>query len=463
MKAPILVVDDDEGILESCRMILEDEGHSVEVAHSGAAGLEILRQRSFALMLIDLRMPEMSGLEILEQARAADPDVLPIIITGYGTIESAVEAMKKGAFNYITKPFTAAQLMAAVDTALEYSTLLRDNASLREQLKRCCSLHRIVGQSASLESVLAIIAKVAPSDANVLVTGESGTGKELVAHTLHVNSNRCDKPFIAVDCAALPSTLLESELFGYEQGAFTGASQMKRGLFELADRGTLLLDEIAEMSAELQAKLLRTLQERSFRRLGGERLIRVDIRIIASTNRNLQAEVQDGRFRQDLLYRLNVVTINPPPLRDRQGDVARLTDYFLREFSRASGKSRVRIDPEALRALDRYRWPGNVRELRNVIERAVVLCEGDTVRVQDLPEDIQEQGRIGKQIPLATGYKTLHQQWLGYQGKQYLMGLLRQHHGNISAVAREAQLSRKSVYDLLRRFEIDPLQFHTQS
>lgn len=458
MKASILVVDDDEGILESCRMILEDEGHSVEVACSGPAGLEILRQRSFALMLIDLRMPKMGGLEVLDQARATDPDVLPIIITGYGTIESAVEAVKKGAFNYITKPFTAAQLMAAVNTAFEYGTLLRDNASLREQLKRCCPLHRIVGQSASLESALAMIAKVAPSDANVLVTGESGTGKELVARTLHANSKRCDKPFIAVDCAALPSNLLESELFGYEKGAFTGASQMKRGLFELADGGTLLLDEIAEMSTELQAKLLRTLQERSFRRLGGERLIRVDIRIISSTNQDLQVEVQHGRFRQDLLYRLNVVTINPPPLRDRLGDVARLTDYFLRGFSRAGGKSRVRIHPDALRALERYRWPGNVRELRNVIERAVVLCNGDTVCLRDLPEPIRQQAGVPERHHSGTSYKAAREQWVESQGKPYIEGLLRRHRGNISAVAREAQLSRKSVYEMLRRFEVDPRQ-----
>ena len=461
MSACILVVDDDEAILQSCRTILEDAGYVVEVAGGGEPGLARLRQHSFDLALIDLKMPGMGGLEMLEQATAIDPDLVAIIFTAYGTIESAVEAVKKGAFNYVTKPFTSGQLTAAVAKGLEHSRLLRENVRLRQELKQCCPVHHIIGRSAALEMALATVAKVAPSDANVLVTGESGTGKELIARALHTNSARSQGPFIPVDCAALPSTLLESELFGHEKGAFTGADHAKRGLLELADGGALFLDEIGELGPELQAKLLRTLQERIFRRLGGEQLIEVDIRIISSTSRDLNAEVQQGRFRLDLLYRLNVVSISLPPLRERPGDVAILVQHFLQEFSRAANRFRVAIIPEALRLLEQYRWPGNVRELRNVIERAVVLCDGESVRVRDLPDYIREQVRLAKRIRAAVGYKASREQWLESQGRQYLTALLRRHRGNISAVAREAQISRKSVYELLRRFEMDVREFQS--
>ncbi|MFQ5722946.1 MAG: sigma-54-dependent transcriptional regulator [Terriglobia bacterium] len=460
MMGRILVIDDDDAVLQSCRTILEDEGHKVEVASGGEVGLALLRRQSFDLALIDLKMPGQSGLEVLEQAAAIDPDLILVIFTAYGTIESAVEAVKKGAFNYITKPFTAAQLAAAVARGLEHSQLVRDNVRLRRELKQCCPLHAIIGRSPALEMVLNTTAKVAPSEANVLICGESGTGKELIARALHANSNRSPGPFVAVDCAALPSNLLESELFGHEKGAFTGAEQAKRGLLELAHGGTLFLDEIGELSPELQAKLLRTLQERSFRRLGGERLISVDIRLISSTNRDLNAEGQQGRFRQDLLYRLNVVTLPLPPLRERAGDVALLIQHFLQEFSRSAQKSCVRITPEAVRLLEQYHWPGNVRELRNVMERAVVLCEGDTVRLRDLPDYIRDQARRSRQIDAALGYRAAREQWVESRGRQYLTALLRRHHGNISAVAREAQISRKSVYELLRRFELDRRAFH---
>jgi transcriptional regulator with PAS, ATPase and Fis domain len=278
---------------------------------------------------------------------------------------------------------------------------------------------------------------------------------------LPANSARCKGPFVPVDCAALPSNLLESELFGYEKGAFTGAHQSKRGVLEQADGGTLFLDEIGELNPELQAKLLRTLQERTFRRLGAERLVSVNIRVISSTSRELNAEVQQGRFRQDLFYRLNVVTICLPSLRERQGDVGLLVHHFLQEFSVAAGKNNVRVTSEVLRLLEQYQWPGNVRELRNVIERAVVLCDGECVRVRDLPDYIREQARLGKQIHAAMGYKAARENWVESQGKQYLTTLLRQHHGNISAVARDAQVSRKSVYELLRRFDIDVREFQS--
>lgn len=459
MTVRILVVDDDEPILESCKTILEDEGYEVEVASRGGVGLGLLRHKSFDLALIDLKMPEMNGLETLEQAAALDPDLVMIIFTAYGTIESAVEAVKKGAFNYVTKPFTAVQLAAAVAKGVEHRKLLRDNLRLREQLKQCCPVHQIVGSSAALETVLATVAKVAPSEANVLVMGETGSGKELIARALHANSSRREGPFVAVDCAALPANLLESELFGHEKGAFTDAQQAKRGLLELAHCGTLFLDEIGELSPELQSKLLRALQERSFRRLGGEQLLSVNMRVISSTNRDLNKEVEQGRFRQDLLYRLNVVTLSLPPLRDRPSDVALLSQHFLQQFAQAANKSQFRISPEALRLLEQYRWPGNVRELRNVVERAFVFCEGNTIRVRDLPDCIRDRTRPGRQTHGAMGYKAAREQWLETQGKHYLTALLRRHHANISAVAREAQISRKSVYELLRRLEIDVQEF----
>ncbi len=461
LKGRILVIDDDQAVLQSCRTILEDEGHEVDVAPDGAEGLALLRRRPFDLALIDLRMAGMSGVQVLEQTTAIDPDLVAIIFTAYGTIESAVEAVQKGAFNYLTKPFTSTQLTTVVGKGLEHRFLRLENLRLRQELKQCCPAHQIIGRSPALELVLATLAKVAPSEANVLVTGESGTGKELVARSLHANSARCAGPFVPVDCAALPSNLLESELFGYEKGAFTGAHQAKRGVLEQADGGTLFLDEIGELDPELQAKLLRTLQERTFRRLGAERLVSVNIRIISSTSRDLNAEVQQGRFRQDLLYRLNVVTLCLPSLRERQGDVGLLVHHFLQEFSLAAGKNNVRITPEALRLLEQYQWPGNVRELRNVIERAVVLCDGENIRVRDLPDYIREQARLGKRIHAAMGYKAAREQWVASQGKQYLTALLRQHHGNISAVARDAQVSRKSVYELLRRFDIDLREFQS--
>ena len=459
LKGRILVIDDDEGVLESCRTILEDEGLEVETAASGEQGLDLLRHKSFNVALVDLKMPGMGGLEVLEKALELGVDLVVVLFSAFATVDSAVEAVKKGAFNYITKPYTSHQLIAAIAKALEYGALIRDNARLQQELDQCCLTHDIVGRSAELEFVLATVAKVAPSEANVLITGESGTGKELIAQAVHANSRRARGPFIPVDCAAMPFNLLESELFGHEKGAFTGADKGRRGLLEMADGGTLFLDEIGELNQELQAKLLRTFQERSFRRLGGERLIEVNIRIICSTNRDLLTEVEQGRFRQDLLYRLNVVTLLLPPLRDRKGDVPLLAQHFLQIFMQASGKPRLRITPEVMRLLERYQWPGNVRELRNVIERAVVLCSGETVRVRDLPDYIREQAKLGKQIEDAMGFKAAREQWMDTRSKQYLVALLRRHRGNVSAVAREAQISRKSVYELMRRYEIDPHEF----
>jgi DNA-binding NtrC family response regulator len=452
MSQRVLVIDDDEAVLQSCETILEDAGLGVTLAATPQAGLDLIRQNPFDLVLLDYKLPGLNGLEVLEQACKLDPDVVIIMFTGFGSFESAVQAVKSGAFNYITKPFTSAQLLAEVEKGLAQRRRLRGDISGLQHLEHCCPLHEIVGRSEALQKILATVSKVASSDADVLVIGPSGTGKELIARAIHANGPRRQKPFVPVDCAALPSNLLESELFGHEKGAFTGADQAKRGLLEMANGGTVFFDEIGEMNAELQAKLLRVLQERAFRRVGGEKLIDVSIRVVCCTNRDLEAEARQGRFRQDLLYRLNVVTIALPPLRERAGDVGILTQHFVQKFGRAANKGPVQISPDALQALERHDWPGNVRELRNVLERAIIMCEDHTIRLRDLPEVFRQ--RACEHLP--AGYKAVREQWVGGQGRQYLISLLRRHNGNVSAAAREAQISRKSLYELMHRLEIEP-------
>lgn len=456
MKKQILIIDDDRAVLQSCRHILTDEGYDVETATDGASGLELLKQRPFDLVLIDLKMPGMNGLETLEAAKRADPLVVAIIFTAYGTIQTAVEAIKAGAFNYITKPFKALELVVTVEKGLEHADLVRENVRLKEVISSRYRFENIVCKSKAMETTLMTLGKVAGSDVNVLITGESGTGKELAARGTHLSSKRADRPFVPVDCAAIPDNLLESELFGHERGAFTGADRRKRGLLEQADNGTLFLDEIGEMVPALQVKLLRTFQERSFRRLGGEKLISVDIRIISSTNRDLESEVQRGNFRDDLLFRLNVVHVRMPPLRERQGDVPLLCRHFLQKHRAHDGPEPTRIAPDAMKALETYHWPGNVRELENVVERALVLNDSGVIGVSDLPESLNRAVDLRRQTSGAGSYKEARAAWTESQGKQYFHDLLERHKGNVSSAAREAQISRKSFYQLLKKFDLFP-------
>jgi two-component system response regulator HydG len=389
MDAPhILVVDDEPGILESLAKIFEREGFRVTTTDSGEQGLELLRKDRVDVALADIMMPKMNGVELLRAVKAISPSIEVIMMTAFGTVENAVECMREGAYDFITKPLKRAIVVRSVQRALERRALLAENRVLREAM----STHapgEIVGQSEAMRRTLELVAQAAPSAATVLVTGESGTGKELLARYVHKASDRASGAFVAVNCGALPETLLESELFGHERGSFTGASERREGRFERATGGTLFLDEIGETSPAVQVRLLRVLQEGELERVGGQAVIKVNVRVVASTNRNLEEDVKAGRFREDLYYRLNVIRVQMPPLRLRHGDVPLLAQHFLALYAAKNKKSLRGFSEAALRALDAHGWPGNVRELENTIERAVVLCRTEVVGVDDLPEPLR--------------------------------------------------------------------------
>ncbi len=384
----ILVVDDEENMVHFLTKLLQSEGLEVEGVRSGAAALERLRERGFELVLTDLKLPDADGIEVLKLARERHPETVVIVITAYGTIESAIEAMRAGAYDYLTKPFRAGEILQVVNKALERVRLRREVVQLRQAVEQRFGLAGMVGKSATMREVYTKIERVAAARGAVLIQGESGTGKELVAKAIHFSSPRKSGPFVVIDCGAIPETLQESELFGHEKGAFTGALTTKKGLFEEAHGGGLFLDEVADLAPGLQAKLLRALQDGSIRRVGGTKTLHVDARLIAATNRDLAADVRDGAFREDLFYRLNVFPIFLPPLRERREDLPLLVDHFLDRVSRGSGKPPRQLSAEALRAMMAYHWPGNVRELEHAIERAVLLSEGEMITIHDLPPEI---------------------------------------------------------------------------
>jgi DNA-binding NtrC family response regulator len=388
-RGQIIVIDDDEGNRRSTELALRKDGYDVVSFASGAEGLDRLRQRGADLLVTDLRMPGMDGLHVLQEARAFDPGIGVLVITGYGSVESAVEAMKQGADDYLQKPVNLVELRKRVSAAVDKRRLAQEVARLRKRLEEKFSFGRIIGASPAMQHVLHQLALVAPTRSSVLIVGESGTGKELIANALHQHSPRKDARFVAVNCAAIPKDILESEMFGHERGAFTGAVQRKLGTFELADRGTLFLDEISELPMALQAKLLRVLEERSFMRVGGTETIHVDVRFIAATNSDLEARVAAGAFRSDLYYRLKVVTIVIPPLRERPEDVPLLAAHFFSTFKEENGRPDLALDPGVVETLRRARWDGNVRELRNLVESLVVLAPpgASRLRIEDLPEN----------------------------------------------------------------------------
>jgi two-component system NtrC family response regulator len=388
----ILIVDDEKNYLLVLSAVLEEEGYEVLTALSGPEALEIKKTSDLDLILTDMKMPGMDGIELLEHIKALDPDLPVIMMTAHGTVDKAVEAMQKGAYSYILKPFDNDRLTIYVKKAVAMFQMVKDNRRLRDEVESQYRFGNFIGKSKPMRVVFEMIRKVAPSNATVLVEGESGTGKELVAKSIHFKSPRRDKPFIAVNCSALAENLLESELFGHEKGAFTGAVATKKGRFELADKGTLLLDEIGELSANLQVKLLRVLQEKVIERVGGIRPISINIRVIAATNKNLKEEMIEGRFREDLFYRLNVVRIVLPPLEQRKEDIPLLVDHFIRKYEseRKAAVTVKGVDQEVDRLFFDYSWPGNVRELENLIERVMILCPNDTIRVSDLPMEFKD-------------------------------------------------------------------------
>ena len=384
----ILIVDDEKNYLLVLEALLRDAGYEVITCDNASEALEITTSHDLDLVITDMRMPGVDGMEFLVQLRGLQPEIPVIMMTAYATVEKAVEAMKRGAFDYVTKPFKNEELILTIRKALEMHRLKQENRLLSQELQERFKFGNIVGKSKVMRQVYEIIEKVAQTRASVLIIGESGTGKELIARAIHFNSPRSDKPFVSVNCSALPETLLESELFGHERGAFTGAVTRRKGRFELAHNGTLFLDEVGDMSPALQVKLLRVLQEMRFERVGGTATLQVDARLVAASNRDLKREVELGRFREDLYYRLKVVHINVPPLRERRDDIPLLVHHFLRKVARINGLPVKNVSHEALKYLYQYDWLGNVRELENVIERAVILCDGDEIRPQDLAEEL---------------------------------------------------------------------------
>ena len=459
--ARILLVDDEPDMLENCSRILSRQGHTCMTAGNGREALAILERERPDVLVTDLKMPEMDGMALLRHAHELDPTLPVIMLTAFATIESAVAAVKEGAFDYLPKDFSVDQLRVAVERALRHRGLQVENRNLRQQLQQTLGLENIVGRSPAMIQVFELVKKAARSEANILVLGESGTGKELIARAIHANSPRAGQPFVPVDCASLPEQLLESELFGHEKGAFTGAVRSKPGLMETAHRGTLFLDEIAELPAPLQVKLLRVLQERQIRRVGGTSLVDVDVRVVSATNRDLRDAIAKGQFREELYYRINVIAIQLPALRERAGDVRLLAHTFLKQY----GQGRVTaMDDAVAQALERYAWPGNVRELQNVIERACALAEGPTVTVKDLPDHVLHAIPRPAAVPAAVAavpsaegdltLKDAKERWLQVLEVAYLRDLLARHDGNVSSAAKAAGIDRKTFHRLINKYDL---------
>lgn len=384
----ILIVDDEKNYLVVLEALLGSEGYEIVTTDNAREAVRSVRESDLDLVITDMKMPGMSGMDLLDECKKIRPELPIIMMTAYGTIEMAVEAMKKKAYDYITKPFNNEELKLIIKKALENYRLTKENRRLSEALSDRYKYGNIIGKSKPMLEIFDSISKLAKSNASVLITGPSGTGKELIAKAIHYNSPRKNQPFISINCGALTETLLESELFGHEKGAFTGAVAMKKGRFEVADAGTLFLDEVGDMPATLQVKLLRVLQEMEFERVGGTRTIKVDVRVLSASNRNIKEDINNGAFREDLFYRLNVMNIEVPPLRERLDDIPPLVKHFIDNYRDDKEKKKLELSPEVWKVLYNHSWPGNIRELENVIERAVILCSGNIVRLEDLPEEL---------------------------------------------------------------------------
>jgi len=452
-KLDILIVDDDPAHRVMLKKVISGWGYNVSEADDGATAIEEVRKRTFDVILMDIRMMKVSGIEALTQIKKIAPAIPVIIMTAYASVETAVTALKKGAYDYLTKPLDFDELQMVIARATEHSLLKKENEYLKERLGEKFERRNIIGQSAAMVKLLEMVEQVAPTQATILITGESGTGKEVIANAIHANSNRRQAPFIKINCAALTETLLESELFGHEKGAFTGADRRREGKFVQADGGSIFLDEVSEMSPAMQVKLLRVLQERELTRVGGSEVMKVDVRVIAASNKDLKKEIQQGRFREDLFYRLNVVALTVPPLRERPEDIPLMAQHFLGVFAEKNAKSIKGFTAQAMQKLMHYTWPGNVRELMNTVERAVVLSRTDTVDADELVFPMADQGPgsvAAPEYPAAGGQQSLS---LEEVEKRSILEALAAAGGNKSEAARRLDITRKTLRKKLEKYE----------
>ena len=444
----ILIVDDERGVQTSVQGILEDAGYDSEAVSSGEEALELLLRKEFPVVLLDVWLPGMDGLQALAKLRQIAPETVVIMISGHGSIETAVRATKLGAFDFVEKPLSLEKTILVVKNALHQHQLQDENRLLREQVQQ---KYVMIGDSVPMQALRQQIAFAAPTNGRVLICGENGTGKELVAHLLHLKSQRRDSPFVEMNCAAIPEELIESELFGHVKGSFTGASDDKEGKFAQADTGTLFLDEVGDMSSKTQAKVLRVLEEQRFTPVGGNSAIKVDVRVIASTNKNLEQEIELGRFREDLYYRLNVLPFQIPPLRERSEDIAALTSYFLDDFARKNGRKAPVLTPKAMEILECYPWPGNVRELRNIMERIVIMTHQQRIDIYDLPEAILNRTLLTQ--PGQEEESSLQGARERFE-REYILQKLVEHKGSVSRAAQALQIERSNLYRKIRQLGI---------
>ncbi len=459
----ILVVDDEQGMRQYLHKLLSDKGYVVETAAEGAGALDSIKVNMPDLALIDFKMPKMDGLQLLEKIKKEYPEIIVVMMTAYGTMENAVKAMKLGAVDYVNKPFDMEEILLVVDKALEKKRLEAENIVLRRELKKSYTFSDIISENKQMQRVFEIIKKVAPAKSTVLIQGETGTGKELVARAIHNLSERRDKPFVPVDCGALTTSLLESELFGHVKGAFTGAMADKKGLFETAEGGTVFLDEIGHVSLEMQAKLLRVLQDGQIKRVGEAASHTVDVRLISASNEDLEIAVKENRFREDLFYRLNVVPVWIPPLRDRLEDIPLLAEHFVKKYNRLEKKNLRGIAQDTLKVLMDYSWPGNVRELENLIHRAVVMEAGETIQLSDLPANVNVPFTADRRNSASRTINFRQARKRAFESfeKRFITEALIRTKGNISKAAKEIGMDRRNLHKKLKYYRIDSKKFNS--